>query len=557
MNVARNDPCPCGSGKKFKKCCFANVQASRSPVPALSLQDALTAAAALHQKGDLEQAILRYAEILKIDPKNADVLNYMGVACCQVGNLDIGLEMIKKAISYKPTSFEAYNNLISVLEKNGDLSQRVEWLRKGIRIRFDSELPDRKIEATRMAWIYWLIGSETASNETVLEDCRAWISHSRLGKTEVGPPKVAMERGTPLRIGCLVSFLDHSNYVQLFHSLLSYLDETDFELYIYNFGKHAPEFDEYDRVVFRDLEHTESADTIKQIQQDGIHILLDYNGFADIRTVELLFHRIAPVQAIFANIYSTTCIPMVDYVFSYESCVPRDEDKFYAETLYRLPDSCFVISVPEDAPPVVPSPYLTNGYFTFGCFSSNYKINKPVIELWVRVLKACQNSRFIVKGINPATQSQFNALMKKEGLALDRLIVEGVSGHREYLESYGKVDLVLDTFPYNGVTTTNEALTQGVPVVTIYGNRWPERFAALMLSGLGLGALVADGPEAYVDIACRFYQSQELAQDLRRTLRQIIMNSPSADKLAYVREVEKSLAWMWQRWLESQPAVKQ
>lgn len=548
MKVSRNEPCSCGSGKKYKKCCMAKeiIDASSSK----SVQEDMAIAMACHQKGDIGQAALLYADVLERDPQNAMALNYFGSACCQAGRFDVGLDMIEKSIALKPASFEAYNNLILLLRQTDDRLRQYEWMRKGLRSKFEDDLPRLKIEETRLAWLYWLVNSEFSTNETILEDCLAWRSHSLLTSTHAQLNAMVLEPDRPLKIGYLMSFLNFSNYVPVVHSIFANLDQVKFKLYVYNFGEPATEFAGYEHVVFRDMRQLDVSAAIRQIQLDGIDLLVDFNGFADIRTIDLLFNRVAPVQAIYGNIYSTTAIPHVDYIYTLEGWVPEDEDKYYVEDLYRLPDSCFWVWVPKDAPPVDPPPSLTNDYFTFGCFSSNYKVNMPVMRLWVQVLKACPNSRFMLKGSDAATQERFISLLKAEGLPPDRLIVEAASGYHEYLQSYGKVDVVLDTFPYNGVTTTNEALAQGVPVVAIRGERWVGRFAALLLKQLGLTDLVAESPEQYVEIACRLYQCPERGQELRSVLRNKMRSLATADSVAYVRELEKSYRWMWRRWLD-------
>jgi len=554
---APNSPCPCGSGKKFKKCCKDAIR--QAAPPSFDIPKTLDTAINFVKQGDLEAASRLYLEILKVDPENPDSLAWMGVIAFKSGMVDSAVALLKRAIVICPTSFDFHNLLISVFADTGEQENAFEWRRRAINIRFDANPnnPVSKIEKIRLQWLLDIVMAAGASNETILQDCRAWLSNSHLGQIELEPLKIVRQKDGPLRIGYLSSFLNYHNYYQPLYCFFTDFDEMHFEVYVYNFGEPAPALENGCRAKIRDLRSADSADAIRQIRQDDIDILVDLNAFADIRTVELLCHRIAPVQIILGNVFHTTCIPTVDYLIAYESSISQSESKFYSETIVQLPDCCIPITLPKDDSTVSAPPYLGNGYFTFGCFSSAVKINKPVVELWAKVLHACPNSRFMFKGPSNI-QKLFVSIMEKQGIDLGRLIIGGQTGYHQYLESYTKVDLVLDTFPYNGCTTTMEALGMGVPVIALNGDRWISRVATTLLRSIGMDNLVAENHEAYLNIACRFYRHPNLAGDLRGILRQKIIDSQSsAGKSPFLFEMESVYQWMWQRYLDKQHTKRQ
>jgi len=554
---APNSPCPCGSGKKFKKCCKDAIR--QAAPPSFDIPKTLAVALSCFQKGDLEEASRLYGEVLKLDPQNADSLVWMGVIAYKSGMADAGISLIERAIVIRPTSLDFYNVIITILQNIGEHDKALDWRRRGINIRFD-ETPSNavsKIEKTRLEWLLAITIAPTSSNETILHDCRTWLSNSHLGKIEVEPLKPALQKGGPLRIGYLSSFLHHENYYRSLYCFFTDFDEIHFEVYVYNFGEPSRALENGCRAEIRDFRNTDATEAIRQIRQDGIDILVDLNAFADVCTVELLCHRIAPIQIILGNIFNTSGIPTVDYLIACESYVSQGEDEFYSETIVQIPDGCISISLPSDAPAVSAPPYLNNGYFTFGCFSSEHKINKAVVELWAKVLRACPNSRFMLKAPSNI-QRPFANIMEKQGIDLDRLIMEVPTGYHQYLESYAKVDLVLDTFPYNGSTTTMEALGMGVPVITLYGDRWIGRLATAILRSIGMGDLVADSHEAYLNMACKFYKQPELAGDLRSILRQKIIDSQSAtEKPSFLLEVEAAYQRLWRHHCEKLRATCQ
>jgi predicted O-linked N-acetylglucosamine transferase (SPINDLY family) len=183
-----------------------------------------------------------------------------------------------------------------------------------------------------------------------------------------------------------------------------------------------------------------------------------------------------------------------DYVIGDDCVLPPKEEPFYSEKVLRVPGSYLSFEVVYPVPDVSLSGRETQHGIVFGSLASHYKITDEVIASWCRILSAAVGSSLLVKNKQMGTYSgreDFLSRMAAHGVGAERVELGGPAEHFEFLKAYERVDIVLDTFPYNGGTTTTEAIWQGVPVVTFYGDRWASRTSASILRAAGLGEFVA------------------------------------------------------------------
>ena len=179
---------------------------------------------------------------------------------------------------------------------------------------------------------------------------------------------------------------------------------------------------------------------------------------------------------------------------------------------------------------------------TFGCLTSQYKITTEVIGAWSRILQQVPNSSLILKNgalVSPGARQFVYDLFARRNVSPKRVRLEGPSDHYQFLETYGEIDIALDTFPYNGGTTTTEAIWQGVPVVAFYGDRWASRTSASILQAAALGELVGQGLEDYISLAIRLSNSPDDLVDLRRNMRSRLRDSPVYDTQSFARNMER------------------
>jgi len=202
---------------------------------------------------------------------------------------------------------------------------------------------------------------------------------------------------------------------------------------------------------------------------------------------------------------------------------------------------------------VDPLPSLKHGQVTFGSFNDTSKVNRPLMVLWAQVLGAIPGSRLLVKsraGDDPKVRQIVLDQFREVGVTSDRIRIEGQRPAIEYLRLYHQVDIGLDTFPYNGTTTTCDALWMGVPVVSLVGEHHASRVGLSILSRVGLRFLAALSPQEYVARAAALARQPQTLERLRASLRSCMMASPLCNAKAFARCVETAYRKMWHRWCQ-------
>ena len=244
------------------------------------------------------------------------------------------------------------------------------------------------------------------------------------------------------------------------------------------------------------------------------------------------------------NMYATTGISSYDYLVGDAVVIPPAEEEFYSEKILRVPGSYLTFEIGYPVPDVAHSPYLERGSITFGCLASQYKITRAVVAVWSRILHQAPHSRLILKNArlgSPGIRQYVRGLFDEHGVAHDRVRLDGPSDHYQFLKTYDEIDVALDTFPYNGGTTTTEAIWQGVPVIAFEGDRWAARTSATILRAANFGRFVAQGIDDYVVQAVELATSAGAAAglaDLRRNMRSLLRDSPACDAESLARSME-------------------
>jgi predicted O-linked N-acetylglucosamine transferase (SPINDLY family) len=196
-------------------------------------------------------------------------------------------------------------------------------------------------------------------------------------------------------------------------------------------------------------------------------------------------------------------------------------------------------------------PVLDQGYLTFSSFNNYPKVNSYLFELWAEILGALPSAKLLMqtKSLQDTeTRQDFLTQMARLGVAEERLIITKFTPPPEYLRTYHQVDIALDSYPFNGGTTTCEALWMGIPVVTLVGTRQVSRLGLSILSTLGLTELIASSPQEYVNICLKLANNLDYLQTLRATMRDRMQTSPLMDASSFTRHLERIYRQMWEKW---------
>jgi protein O-GlcNAc transferase len=496
---------------------------------------------ALQTLGQLPTANAAYQRSLQLNPKLSRAWYAAGCAESSRKEYVTAVACFRRALEIQPGWPEAQHNLGQVLFKLGQVEAALDLFHQAA-AGGDPALPQAAIAVI-------IPGSPSSDNQSILDARRAWAERQL-------PPRRTTEHSSryvrtgdqPLRIGYVSSFFQDHNWMKPVWGLINHHDRRQFEVHLFSdapasqiqYGYHSHPQDR-----FHNTTGLSNEALSQRIEHAEIDLLVDLNGYSTMGRLPLFTLRPAPVVVGWFNMYATTGIPSYDYLIGDDLVIPPEEEKFYCERIVRVPGSYLTFEVTYPVPPVVDPPWLTNGAITFGCLASQYKITDEVIGAWSRILRQVPNSSLILKNgalVSPCARQFVHDLFDRQHVSPKRIRLEGPSDHYQFLETYGEIDIALDTFPYNGGT---EAIWQGVPVVTFSGDRWVSRTSASILQSAALGELVGQGLEDYISLAISLANSPHGLLNLRRNMRSRLRDSAVCDTQSFARNMERLYTQMF------------
>jgi predicted O-linked N-acetylglucosamine transferase (SPINDLY family) len=293
------------------------------------------------------------------------------------------------------------------------------------------------------------------------------------------------------------------------------------------------------------------------IRKDGIDILVDLNGHTGGNRLLAFARKPAPIQASYLGYLGSTGLPAMDYYLTDIHADPLGlTEAYYQEQLIRLPECGFCYQ-PGPAPHSSPElPARKFGQVTFASLNVVAKLSEQVLALWAQLLAAVPGARLLLRsGAGRQAEERLRDSVTRRGIAPERVSLLGQTATRfDYLRLYQAVDLCLDPFPYNGVTTTCDALWMGVPVLALAGRMNVSRQGVRFLRAVGLDELIAETSENYVRIATELAGDLDRLAGLRRGLRERMSRSPLMDASRLTRCLEAAYLDMWGKWA-AQPGI--
>lgn len=351
--------------------------------------------------------------------------------------------------------------------------------------------------------------------------------------------------GRRLRIGYVSGdFCDHP-VATFFYPLLQNHDRSAFEIFCYY--NHAREDEKTAELRslsehWRAVHALSDTDFCDRVRRDGIDILVDLSGHSGRNRLTAFAAKPAPVQVTMIGCMQTTGLKAVDYRITDALLDPAGlSEEIHTEALVRMKAGAVCFRVPPESPEVWMPCGPRERPFTFGSFNNLAKINPGVLDLWSETLRALPGSRMHLVANEAAFVLE---KMRDRGVSPDRVVVLPRMNSREYLATHAGVDLILDTFPFNGLTVTLNALWMGVPTLTLKGNIPAARAGFAIMERAGLGQFAADSEADFVRIACHWASHPEKLAELRRGMRERV-RSAWTDGAAYARELEGHFREMW------------
>jgi predicted O-linked N-acetylglucosamine transferase (SPINDLY family) len=293
----------------------------------------------------------------------------------------------------------------------------------------------------------------------------------------------------------------------------------------------------------------------EKIRGDGIDILVDLSGHTARNRLLTFARKPAPVQLSWIGYPGTTGLQSMDYYLMEPFSLPPGKfDDQFTEKIVHLP-AIAPFSPSHLSPPVNTLPALKNGYITFGSFNRPIKINASVIALWSELLRALPESKMLLDVMpGRASGDWLIELFSLEGIAAERLILHPRAGTERYLALHNQVDICLDTVPYNGGTTSLNALWMGVPTLTLAGSTLTGRLGAGILGQVGLSSFVAENRSDFVEKGVSWAKNLSSLSILRSELRERFRQSEMGQPTIVTEGLERALRVMWRRWCADKPA---
>ena len=490
-------------------------------------------------------AVASFEAALVHSPELPSALVNMATALNALGRLDAAVAALERAQRRQADSVELLNNLGNLLKDQGRLPEAVAHYRRALELnpmtpqafsnslaamRLDSSLTATQISTKHREWSNWFEG---VSNEAPLL---------------VNAP----EPSRRLRIG-YVSPDCHTALPAFLDGVIAAHDRKHFDVFCYFNNPQDPAR----RVAMglnicpqnvRIMRGMNDQQVARKVHEDGIDILIDIAGHTGHNRLGVFARKPAPVQITWLDYLCTTGLIAMDYRISDAIADPPGNDAFHCEKILRMPHTQWCWRPDADAPAVAPAPILKNGRVTFGSFNNAQKLTDRTLSLWRRVLEAVPDSQLVVGGIPDGfARSRVSEALACNASRLSFLPRVGVA---EYRAAFAAVDIALDPLPFSGATTTLDALWQGVPVLTLPGERGCSRSTASLLTALKMNEWIAIDETDFASRATHFASDTASLALLRCKMRERMVASPILDQLTFTRDLESLYRQVWQHWCE-------
>jgi predicted O-linked N-acetylglucosamine transferase (SPINDLY family) len=504
----------------------------------------------LMARGMQDDALTAFKKALKLDTRFADAYNNAGNILATTNRPAEAAEFFRHALKLRPDSYQAHNNYGHALRALGISDEAEYHFRKAVSLN-----PGNPDAHSNLLLCLNYIKSYTP--DRLLQEHKTWA-----GKFASTVPRYTTypntaDRGKTLRIGYVSPDFRRHAVASFLIPILQNHDTERFSISCYSQTRMPDATTDQIRSLaghWRDIYDLPDDKVSEVIRDDRIDILVDLAGHTAGNRLMVFARKPAPVQVTYLGYPCTTGLSAIDYLFADETIAPAGSSQFYAEKLIRLPTAFSCYQPPPDAPDIGRIPLLANGYPTFGSLNMLGKLDKEVICLWSQVLNAAPGSKLLIfrNEMDSRLKADLLARFKQHNISADRLVLENsLPDGKSYLGMYDQIDIALDTLPWNGHTTSCEALWMGVPVISLLGETQAGRMTASVLNTLDLAEFIAESEEEYIEAAAMLARTPQPLENLRSGLRNRMKNSPLCDGITFTRSMEHAYREIWSNWCAS------
>jgi predicted O-linked N-acetylglucosamine transferase (SPINDLY family) len=504
---------------------------------------------ALQKLNRHEEALGFLTQALKHRPGHANSQLNLGLTCQSLGRREEALAAYQRTLAIEPGNVQARFNIAKMLQDDFDFEAASQAYQAALDVD-----PRHADSLANLIFVqHYRYPPDEAAQQALIR---------RVG--ELNPARAAWPRRAadkkPLRVGLVSADLRKHPVGYFLRDVLLALASTAVasgELTLLAYANHAlgDELTQDIRPAFATW-HTvdlwNDARLEAQIRSDEIDILVDLSGRTAGNRLPVFAAKPAPLQVSWLGYFATTGLPQMDAILADPVCVPAGEESLYVEQVVRLPHTRLCMSPPVVTELPAAPPVLQNGFITFGCFQTLPKINAGVLAAWAQILNACPQARLRLQApqfSDDGQRARLTGSLQAVGIDTGRVDLLGPVSRELYFASYSAVDILLDTFPYPGGTTTAEALWMGVPTLTLALPGMLGRQGQSMLENVGLADWVTHSEAEYVQQAVTWGKGGadlgEKLQGLRTDLRTRAAQSPLFNAPQFAQDWWVVLQGLW------------
>ena len=474
-------------------------------------------------------------KIIKKNPEDIDfLLNKVTILMLKKRFFD-AIKLLKKIELTNPSLSEIYSKLGNCYSNTGQADGAFENYKKS----FDLE-PNYKTLSNLIFFYNFQTNYSTKKNIEFLNKFNFFIP--RINNKKYLYNNVNLEKPN---IGFVSGDLRYGHAVG--HCLYDFLKffKKNFNLYAYYNNRTNEKITKDFEILFykwSNIDEKSDEEVFKEIKKDNIDLLIDLSGHTNKNRLSVFANKPARLQITWCGYLNSTGVSEVDYIIGDPNVTPDKENIQFTEKILQMPNIWCCYSIPEYKNLDITSetPAIKKGFVTFGAFHQLKKINKQVINLWSKIISSIDNSILIIRTPEiDLLRENFIHEFGNYGINKKRIILEGSTSRKNLLSEYNKIDIFLDTFPYNGASTSFECAFMGVPMLTLKGDRFLSRCGESINKNLGMLEWIADDQEDYYKKALKFSKNLNNLNTIRKNLHIKAINSPLFDSKKFAKDFEK------------------
>ena len=515
-------------------------------------------AVVLVENGDCEQANKICRKALDRFPDWPELHFNLGNALQILGDLDAAIESYRKAIELRAVYAEAYGNLGRAMQEKCEIDLAIEAYQRALQIN-----PGYISAFSNLIYLHAF--TRRVSPKEQLQLAAQWevaaLSAEERAEARSRTFANPVRTGRKLRLGVVSAELGHHAVAEFLQPVLEKLDRTRFELILYpTFERTGPRAEQFRKLAdeYSSLSAMKDAAAAAKIRSDRIDVLLDTTGHTNMCRLGIFAHRAAPVQCTWIGFWASTGLTEMDYYLA-DGCFPREFDAHFRETLWRLSHSGNVYRGDPSLPESAWEPSADGSTVWLGSFNKYAKIGEQCIALWAAVMQRIPESKLLLEDRSPFDYQMHKRIVdafKRQGIENHRITFSPYRpGWEQHMLLYDRLDIALDTVPFNSGTTAYDALWMGVPLVTLRGDWGGGQMASVVLESVGRPEWIAGDRDEFIAIVEGLARNVELRRNIRKTQRSLMAGGALCDAQGMARDVEEAFESMFDRYIANRPTA--